>query len=356
METLTHLPLERYRSRYTEFLQDWETTAFSRAFKLNTILPDLSSVVMDIQQGKVLDSIGRPIWCLKQMQQLLAKAGSLHAGKVYFSDFYHSGLDALAYSGYKFKAYAFCWAQTFDQFDFTVAMLPWMRPYELMAFAIYAKVFVAHPLLKELICVALPHLDANIEVVGLPFDSKAVKAKLDQSLCPADPIDVVYTSRWDQEKNPMLFIHLVEQNSNLKFAVCTGRDDLYGSHEHAVNRAKQLEQDGRLKIYRQLSKAHYYAILSRSKVLFNGAYQDWISYTLLEGLTFGCLPLYPNFRSFPDTLCYSEPHLYMPGNVEDATKKLRALLSGPPLFRYRDQILGYHDTALPRMAEIIRAD
>jgi hypothetical protein len=291
------------------------------------------------------------------MSALLKGLKGRDFGKVYFSDFYTTGLDALKYSGAAHQAYSFLWAQTFDCHDFTAQLhMDWMRPWEVMAFNTYRKVFVACDGLKELIVAALPQVEHQVVVVGLPFNSAAVRAMMDVTLCPADEIDCVYSSRWDFEKQPKFFLELVKACPNLKFAVCTGRGELTGTDAASVKQAEALEAAGRLRIYRGCTKAQYLAVLSRSKVQFNGALQDWISYTLLEALTMGCQPLYPNIRSFPQALQWSEPNLYVPYDLNDAKNKLGALVNSKDSFPFRDPILAYHDAALLNIANIIEAD
>jgi glycosyltransferase involved in cell wall biosynthesis len=353
-EDLIHVPLERYKQRMTESLHDWETESFGKIFNVKTVVPDENATVMDIQSGRVLDSVGRPLWSLKQTQKLLSMGKDL--GKIYFSDFYHSGLDALAYSGYSFQAFAFCWAQTFDQYDFTRQLhLSWMRPYEIMAFDIYHKVFVACEGLKDLIITAIPALayDDKVKVVGLPFNSAYVKKQLDVRLCPKDPIDVVYTSRWDEEKQPGLFLDVVASTRG-KFAVCTGSDDLRGTATGAIKRALELEERGKLTIYRNCTKAQYYAVLSRSHVQANTGLQDWVSFTLLEALTFGCYPLYPNHRSFPETLLYQDEYLYAPGEITSLQRKLFELLRKPRgQCQVAEPVLNIHDHTLDYIRDIV---
>src|ERR1043166_1220850 len=177
MKHLIHLPLEAYKERYTEVLSDWETEAFEqRGFEIEQINPAADpQVKMNIQTGEVLDSVNRPLYAFKQMTELMRKIeGSPRAQKIYFSDFFTPGLEALPYSRSPYQAYAFLWAQTFDMYDFTNPMVDWMRPWEYMAFSIYNKVFVATELLKELITIAIPQAEQKIEVVGLPFNSKKV--------------------------------------------------------------------------------------------------------------------------------------------------------------------------------------
>jgi glycosyltransferase involved in cell wall biosynthesis len=353
-ETLTHLPLERYRQRYSENLADWELSAFSKKFDVTTVTPGDPTLVMDIHTGSVLDSTARPVWAMKQVLELLHSPG-VDLGKLYLSDFYHPGLDALAYSGRRFEASAFCWAQTFDIFDFTRSMVNWMRPWELTALNVYKKTFVASTGLADLIFASIPGLDANrLSVVGLPFNSEAVKGLWDIKEVPPEPIDCVYTSRWDKEKQPLLFLELVDRNPNLKFAVCTGWHDVRGTDTAALQRLAYMRTHAKnLTVYTGLTKGRYYAILSRSRVQLNTALQDWVSFTLLEALTFGCQPLYPNFRSFPEALDYETDFMYRPSDVADANKKLRYILDNNLSFPKRQVILDHHDRALDRIAEEI---
>jgi glycosyltransferase involved in cell wall biosynthesis len=348
-----HLPLERYKERYTEWLRRAERRVFVReGFAYESIMPSTGKGVIEIQHGRVLDTFARPVWALNQVAELMAKS---QTGQIaYFSDFYTPGLDALAYAGTNLTLCSFLWAQTFDQYDFTTEMMSWMRPWEVMAFDIYHHVFVAHSMLKELIVAAIPTAEAKIHVVGLPFSTKIVRKKLDPKEVPNEKYDVVYSSRWDKEKNPNLFLDLVAARDDLRFVVCTGHADLRGSDSQAIHRAKRMVAERKnLTVLVGCSKGRYYAVLSRSKVQFNCALQDWVSFTLLEALSFGCSPLYPNFRSFPDTLHYYPDALYVPFDAEDALGKLDNLLTKPFPKSLAAEILAHHSTALNRAAKIM---
>lgn len=354
METLIHLPLEPYGSRYTEFLKAWEAKAFARDFQVRSLVPQRDAdtpLVMDIQTGSVLDATQRPLWAMSQVRELLTTAHP-DQRKVYCSDFYHSGLDALAYSRRRFRLSSFCWAQTFDRYDFTCSMQAWMRPWEIMAFELYEKVFVASPILKELIVSALPHVEEKVFVVGLPYDSAHVRAQWTTQDTPDENYDVVYSSRWDIEKNPGFFLDLVELRDDLRFLVCTGSPDLKGNDSSAVQRALRLEERGRLTIRRHLTKPRYFGLLSKTQVQFNCALQDWVAFTLLDALTFGCQPLYPNRRSFPEALRYSEANLYTPNSLPDADRKLSGILSGSGFAKSAD-VLAEHDGTLGRISKIL---
>ena len=356
---LLHLPLERYRQRYTEMLADWESAVFNKYFSPYTpLVPKQgeTGVLLDVVSGSVLDSLSRPDWCMRQMASLIAQPGARDLGDVYFSDFYTTGLDALPYCRRGFAAHAFCWAQSFDQYDFTASpdMINWMRPWEFMAFELYSSVFVASTLLADLIVSAVPSARNRVHVVGLPFNSAMVAEMMDASSFSGTQYDCVYSSRWDTEKNPNLFLSLVESRPDLQFAICTGWPEVRGNDTTALARLQQvLNRNKNLTIHAGLTKGQYYAVLARSKVQFNCAKQDWVSFTLLEALTFGCLPLYPNTRSFPEALEYQQEYLYEPNNLRDASTKLTALLrSGKPC-SVGKQVLGYHDGSLERIAQII---
>lgn len=304
---------------------------------------------MSIRKGRVLDRMERPLWCLRQLISLLNEARP-NTLPVYFSDFYTTGLDALAYSGAKFDAFSFCWAQTFDRYDFTQEHIAWMRPWEVMAMEIYKGVFVAHEELFDRIAVSIPGCEGKVHVVGLPFNSKRVGRMLDPDEVPNDKYDVAYTSRWDQEKSPLTFVELAALRPDLKFVVCTAHSDLIGTDTHAIEQVHRLDN---VTILTSCTKGKYYATLSQTRVQFNCALQDWVSFTLLEALTFGCSPLYPCERSFPSTLHYFEPCLYRPGDAVAAADKLDNLLIKPSPRSLRDDILGYHDKTLARIAKII---
>lgn len=353
---LTYIPLESYKARYTELLScpgGWAEAAFAARFtKVVPIRPKSKEEDLVITNGRVLDSRNRPKWALKQMG-ILADMPYSDMGKIYFDDFFTPGLEALPYFGAKFQAYAFCWAQTFDMYDFTFPMSNWMRPYEVMAYGIYNKVFVACEELKDLITACSSEMGARTHVVGLPFNSKNVATLRDPAYeCPE--YDVVFTSRLDEEKQPDFFLDLV-RTTGVKAAICTGHSELRGD-AIAVQKAKSMAEHGKLDIHLNMTKGQYYAVLAKSHVQFNCALQDWVSYTLLEALTYGCVPLYPNFRSFPAALDYAEGNLYRPFDLDDAAAKLQALLDQRRQFNFADQILVTHDSTLSRIADMMFKD
>ena len=145
---------------------------------------------------------------------------------------------------------------------------------------------------------------------------------------------VVFSARWDQEKQPDFYMDLIEAwykrypTSTLEFCVCSG-GFLKSNNESYMARTRQLVADGKLKIYENLDKDVYYNIVNDSRVVFNCALQDWVSNTVSEADALGCNVLYPAYRSFPETFANDHTRLYVPWSQEDAMNKLVGLLEAP---------------------------
>lgn len=360
---LYHLPLERYRNRYTHDLLLWENAVFTARFPNYTMLGDTTERQM--KAGTVLDKVGRPLYVLDQLRPLLEQLTQRPDGRratVYLSDFFTPGFEALPYAvkpGQRPKVGAFWWAQSVDRFDFTWAERAWMRPYERMMGELCDYIFVACAELAELITVAHPKLQNKLYVVGLPYNSKAVLQAAE--LSEERSYDVVYAGRWDEEKQPQFFLQVLEAQPKWRGLVCTGLDTLNGTATLALDRLHSLVEQGRVTLRTKLSRAEYFTLLGKSKVLFNCAKQDWVSYTLLDGLTMGCLPVYPNWRSFPEALGHNWPWLYRPNDLTDAVQCIEAALhrSVEPVSSLSQerqamaQVLAYHDQALDRIANVL---
>lgn len=357
-QNLAYLPLEPYQARYTELMSGkdgWTTKALSPQFNLKRIEPAEGSASTVIKSGRVLDSVNRPIWALEQIKQTLLQ---YPAGKIFLEDFFTPGVEALPYSGNPYQLYSFCWAQSFDRYDFTREM-PWMRAYESMMLSFARITFVASPILQDLILTVFPSLtEKEVQFVGLPFNSSEVRKLFDPSMQP-DEVDVVYSSRFDKEKNSMFFLDVVESMPDVKFAICTGHPQLQGTDFASVARAKAItSRPSNLTIYENLTKAEYYSILKASKVQFNCSLQDWVSFTLLEALTHGCLPCYPRRRDFVSVFEDASDYLYSPCDSIDAMDLIKELLASerkahaPKLL----PILEFHDGTYDRIAKAIQND
>jgi glycosyltransferase involved in cell wall biosynthesis len=361
---IAYLPLEPYKERYTELLCGWTMNAWEdlNDSPLTTIYG--RSFHELIQTGPVLDAHGRCVYSLSQIAHL---AELLRMGEqfdvIYLDDMFSPGYEALPYILDQLPAsqkrpliYTYNFAQSVDIYDFTYKMRRWMRHYEQIVSETCAGVFVASEIHEELMRVA--GLECPVHVVGHQLDSESVRqiAGLGQLRWDDREQQVVFNSRFDSEKQPHFFMDLVERLSDqYKFVVCTGSKELRSNDKFALGRALQLEYEGKLTIARDMTKHTYYEILGRSRVHFNCALQDFISYGLLEASALGTITIVPAYRSFVGL--FTDPaHYYIPWNLDHAIQQVHQAMRG--LFM-ADEVAApslASDQALSRMHAIMKTD
>jgi hypothetical protein len=198
-------------------------------------------------------------------------------------------------------------------------------------------------------------------ISGLAFGKQEVLERIGgaENIKPfADrKIRVGFAARFDQEKQPGFFMDLIDMyyfqgqhRDNIEFAIFQG-GPLRSNNPEYVARARQLEKEGKLKIYENLKKDEYYSLVNDSRVLFNCALQDWVSNTVSEADTLGCNVLYPAYRSFPETFANDSNRLYVPWSIDDAYCKLEMLLDEP--HHNIGLISDWNDGTVDRVIDII---
>ena len=228
------------------------------------------------------------------MQQTDVKFDAL-----YVDDFFHAGIEGIAYdinTARTTPMASFCWAQSFDRYDFTAGTEygRWMRKYEEMACEIYDTIFVANDMLGELICTTLPHIESKVRVVGLPFSSEVAQMETEDVLPDVERIDVVYSSRLDLEKNADMLPDIIRQlGKDYVVAIVTGHTTLKSNVYGLPDELRAMQADyPNLHLLTGLTKKQYYGILKKSVVQLNTSLQDWVSFTLLEAfnhIAFDCI-------------------------------------------------------------------
>lgn len=349
---LFYCPLESYPERYTEQLSGeggWFRSHWDRNNIPYTVVEGIDGSE-SIEYGVVLDAVRRCRHAMQQSSQLLslAKDGKITSDDViYFDDFWHPGIEAVAYAfhilGIKPRMYAFCFAQSVDEFDFTYPMRSWMRPFEVGIGQILDGVFVANTLLARKLRGAgiAPN---SVHVVGLPFDSEAVQDMMAKEQRGTN-WDVVFTSRWDEEKQPEFYVDVAmrvrELRPDTRFAATTSAPEFRSNYARGRAMLKSEEVAEVIHFIPDLDKKEYYHVLSNTRIQFNCALQDWVSFTLLEALCAGCYPIYPYFRSFKEVFhprqqgfCYRPPlnGIRWKDSVEDAAQMIVQLLSSDELW------------------------
>jgi hypothetical protein len=348
---LFYVPLESYRERYTMQLSAPKTgwleakwiehrVPYTRVEPSYTALTSgcLEDGAKTINTGSVLDAVGRGRYAMSQVDKLLlmVESGQISsADTIYFDDFWHPGIEALKYAcdllNVSPKMYAYCWAQSVDEYDFTARMASWIRPFERGVCEVLTGVFVANTMLKDKLISGLGVTSSKVHVVGLPFSTAEVLSRTPvwhQTFMARDPAgpdtdglsrvdEVLFTSRWDVEKSPEFFVSLAQRAAGdpamrrVRFVACTSAPAFRSNSPRLL---RELEQARKLlpnfEVRNNLTKEAYYNVLCQAKVQFNCALQDWTSFTLLEAVTCGCYPIYPNFRSFPEVFLGERDFLY----------------------------------------------
>ena len=344
MRKLFYMGLESYEARYTLQLQEWNERVFK---EIGIDYEVVHGLELDnskaIVTGSVLDAHGRTYYSLAQHMNLIQKMKNgevTNEDVIFYEDMYTPGLECLPYimqqSPHQYRPRVFLrfLAQTTDPDDFLIreGMFDWMRKYEEMVdefvdgIMVASEEFVAHLRIAGFKC--------PIYVTGLPFGKSEVLERV-SPLYRKNIIDrtnrVAYSSRWDDEKQPHFYMDLAEAyykiDPTMEFAVFCGHPELKSNRQEYVDRAMALQagDTANFKVYTGLKKDDYYRLLADSKILFNCALQDWVSNTVSEADTMGCLTLFPAYRSFPEVFANNANHMYVPWSIEDALDKLEKM-------------------------------
>ena len=374
MRKLYYMGLESYEARYTLQLTEWNRRVFDRRGLDVVYVPgDTIDNSQAISVGQVLDAHGRSYFAMSQMMnlvQMMREGAVTGEDVVYFEDMFQPGFESLGYIMNQIpreqcpKIYVRCLAQAIDPDDFVHVwgLQKWMGLYEQMvnemvAFSGGAVLATNEEMVAHMRIAGWTAPIYNIS--GLAFG----KSEVLERIGGAEKIKafdsrarrVGFAARFDQEKQPGFFMDLIEMYHQLtsepcEFAIYSG-GPLRSNNPEYVERARRMEAEGTLKIYDNLNKNDYYALLNDTRVLFNCALQDWVSNTVSEADTLGCNVLYPAYRSFPETFANCPDRLYIPWSQSDAIRKLEMLMSG--LHPDAGKISDWNNGTVDRIVDII---
>ena len=370
MRKLFYMGLEPYEGRYTLQLQDWSERVFKKRNIDYVIVPGQTiDNTKSISVGQVLDAHGRSYFGMSQLMnlvQMMRNGEVTSEDAIFFEDMFQPGMESLPYilcqvpEKHRPKIYLRCLAQAVDPDDFVHVwgMSKWMSLYEQMCNEIPNVNILATN--EEMVAhMRIANWSAPIyNISGLSFGKQEVQSRIDK-VKSWDERDnrVVFAARFDQEKQPDFFMDIIEtvysQNPDIEFAILCG-GPLRSNNIKYVERAKDLERNGKLKIYENLKKNDYYNIVNSSKVLFNCALQDWVSNTVREADALGCNVVYPAYRSFPETFANDHTRLYMPWSKRDAIDKIKMSLHKP--HGNQGKISDWNDGTIDRMIDIMQGN
>ncbi len=375
---LYYCPLESYKERYTMqwsapnrgwLERNWIKAGipYRRIDSLSNspFKPDIT-----IKAGLVLDIAKRTDHCFSQIKRLItmAVAGELtDKDIIYFDDFWHLGIETLPYAFHQLgiapKMYAFCHAQSVDRYDFTHPMRGWMRNFEIGIGNILTGIFVNSNLLKELLVTAGIGSEKSVHVIGHIFCEEEVRERFPK-VRPNRYNRVVFSSRWDNEKNPLFFLNVVAEvlryRKDIEFVVCTSSDKLRSNNPSLLSALQLALKKYPLNLFLMegLSKEGYYEQLLKAKVQINTSLQDWVSIALLEASVAGCYPIYPKFRSFPQVFRNNMMYMYSPFTPHAAAAKIVSVMGYPYMWnadslKARAWIHEQHNSSWARMINVM---
>ena len=339
---LYYFGLEPLKERYTyQLSKEWMPETFKKYKHINFIdVKGDYDKTQGIKVGSVLDATGRGKYSLAQCTNFLKaiENGEVFNGDIIFlQDFFTPGMDSIFYAldlyGIKVKLYSMLHAQSVDEYDFTYGMKNWMRHYELGLDSKHTGIFVGSTIHKEQLRQA--GFKASIHVVSLPYHEELAKSVilgenvLVRTNHPNRKKNIVFTSRFDKEKNPYFMMQVAERflskHLDYTWTITTSGKELKSSMEGVVEDLYKLgERQPRFIIKTNLTKEEYYKELHESKVLFNSSLQDYVSWTVIEGTTFGIDICFPKFRSFPEFI--PDDRMYKAFEIKSALNLLEDII------------------------------
>ncbi len=368
MRKLYYMGLEPYKARYTLQLQDWNEAVFKRRGIDYVLVPgETLSNDQAIVTGQVLDAHGRTYFGMSQLMNLvkMMKAGEVtNEDVIYFEDMFQPGIESLPYifdqvpANRRPRVYVRCLAQSIDPDDFVHVwgMAKWMGLYEQMVNEFVDGVLASN---EEMVAhLRIAGWSAPLyNISGLAFGKDEVQGRV-TSIKPFNERKkrVVFSARWDQEKQPDFYMDLIEEfhrrypTSDVEFCICAG-GKLKSNNDSYMERTRHLQALDILTIHQDLDKNEYYNIVNDSRVVFNCALQDWVSNTVSEADALGCNVLYPAYRSFPETFANDASRLYVPWSIDDAIAKLNVLLEEP--HPNMGKISNWTDSTIDRICDIM---
>lgn len=328
--------LEPLKARYTAQLsQEWMPDTFKKYVDNGTAnfisVEGAFDPDQQIKIGAVLDAVGRGKFAMSQCSNFLdmLNADQVKNGDVIFlQDYWHPGIESILYAldlyGINVRIYAMLHAQSVDEYDFTWPMRNWMRGFELGLDKRMSGIFVGSTIHRDQLRAA--GFEAPIHVLSLPLHKQMTLDVL-PNFKHEDPKEkkVVFSSRLDKEKNPFFMLECAKKFLNSyqdwTWHVTTSGKSFKSMAPGVVEALEAYaKEEPRFKLLSNLTKEEYYTELATSKIQFNTSLQDYVSWTVLESVTFGCDVVFPNFRSFPEFIHVNRR--YVPFDLESAYQVL----------------------------------
>ena len=260
---LYYVPLEILPMRYTEMQDRVTRKAFADA-DISFMTIEGEELSTKLGKDQFLNPFSTNYFKFSQLMKVcdLFNDGTIKDGDTfYFSDIWFPGIESIKYMAYfkgiKVKIFGIMHAGSFTPTDTVNGMKEWARPYELSIIKASDIIFVGSEQTRQDMLKAFnfEYEDLmKIKVTGLAFDyDEVIKYAIPRS--EKENI-IVFPHRFHPEKQPELCKSLEKHFPDCKFVY---------THEH------------------NFSKAEFYELLAKSKVLFSASMQENFGYSILEG-------------------------------------------------------------------------
>lgn len=342
--SLIYVPLEKLPERYTESWYYNFIDVFKKLYD-DVHVVEGTSLTTSVEVGTFLDINSTAYFKSSQLMRIaeLFHHKQIEDGDIFFvADIEFWGIETIRVladlQNIKIKLIGFCHAASYTFEDFMEPCAPYHKYFELGWLKAFDQILVGTHYHRQAIIDRriTPfvksdserfHLENKIEVSGNPVFMTDYQKVLDENIPKKNQL--IISNRFDWEKRPNLsldFAYLLKKrNPDLEIILTTSRPKFKSNKEWLVEYARELEKDGILTIYENLSKDEYHRKLAESKVFLSNTIEENFGYCLLEAVVFNVYPMVENKFSHPELLNFDERFLF--DNTDDIIPKIEKLLN-----------------------------
>jgi glycosyltransferase involved in cell wall biosynthesis len=341
-----YLPIEPLEARYTAQMLQWvsdDLRGLVGPDGYKVLLPDYKG---GIAHGQFLDTFASTRFKAEQLGMvatLFELGGVRHDDLFLLGDVWFPGIESIRLMadlcGLQVKIAGWHYAGCFDQADhYSQHLRAWARRFEEM--------LCEHIL--DAICVgSKSHADVlarNVKVAIYPFGLSWKPHSI--------PID-----EFDRRENVVLFPHRIAPEKNLPAFLRCARKLKHKNWKFIISVPKQQEEAARAQasvhteVIAHDSKASYYDLLRRCRIIYSSAFQETFGYAVNEAIASGCCVVAPDRLSYTEVLERDNKFLYG-ADDQDGAALLESRMNHwlPVPFRYTDK---YSDSTVRFLKRIL---
>jgi len=343
--TLYYIPIEPLKERYTEEWYKYMPKEFTKE-GFNVIGIDGITLSNFVETGTFLDINSTLHYKTSQLQKIsrLFHNGIIQDGDIFFvADLEFWGIESIRYLAdlqhIRVFIYGFLHAGSYTREDYMEKCTKYAKYFEIGWLSICDKVFVGSYYHKMAImsrrvepyCVDendVIEIFEKIKVTGNPMFEEAYTDTLENTTLIKRK-QIIISNRFDWEKRPNIsldFAYLLKKKygNTINIIVTTSRLHFTSNRSWLMEYARELEKDGVIQIYENLSKADYHHMLKESKVMLTNSIEENFGYCIAEACLFNTAPLCKNDYSHPE-LVNNNPLLLF-DNEDEILEKIDILL------------------------------